>query len=385
MSELGVAILAVDDEQRTVLQMQVDSTTIARTAHSFNCFPMGTADSVLRRLHDLRPDVAVLDVPATNAAIALRAIELLHLELPKLAIFAIGDMSQPQNIVNAMRAGAREFLERPTTTSALLEAFVRLAAAQRKATGGEQRGKIITVLNAKGGNGATTVAVNCALALQAAHGNVAIIDLAPLGHVALHLNLKPSFSITDALQNLHRLDASLLDSFMARHEGLNILAGAATPITDSGGELARLFDLLVEHYSYVIVDVSTRLDACTRVATDVSDIVLLVAQTDVASLWSAAHVRQYLGESSGGERVRLVLNRFRRIAGFSESDAEAATGVKLLWKLPNQYAAVSSAIDRGVPVIQQNHAEIGRSFAGLADALAEKDSKRKSWSLFKTV
>ena len=41
-------------------------------------------------------------------------------------------MTQPQVIVSAMRAGAREFIERPTTTTDLLEAFVRLTTAQRE-------------------------------------------------------------------------------------------------------------------------------------------------------------------------------------------------------------------------------------------------------------
>jgi len=142
----------------------------------------------------------------------------------------------------------------------------------------------------------------------------------------------------------------------------------------------------VSQYRYVVVDSSTRLDAATRLVCNLSEHVLLVAHTDVASLWSAARVLQYLGESGGRERVGLVLNRFRKIPGFSESDAETATGAKLLWKIPNHYFAVSNSIDRGVPVIQQNHSEIARSFSGLATTLTENDDvKRPGWSLFKTV
>jgi pilus assembly protein CpaE len=389
MAELAVAILAIEDEQRTVLQMQVDGTTVARAVHSFSGFPVGSTDLILRRIHDLRPDVLVIDIPPNNSTAALRAIELLHAEVPKSAIFAVGSMSQPQTIVNAMRAGAREFIERPTTTTALLEAFVRLASAQRKAKGTEQRGRIITVLNAKGGSGATTVAINSALALQSTHGNCAVVDLAPLGHAALHLNLQPPFGVNDAMKNLHRLDSSLLESFMAQHPGgLHLLAGTTTPfVTEpSTGEFARLFDVLVAHYRFVVVDASTRLDACTRLVCDLSDMVLLVAHADVASLWSAARVRQFLSENGNGERVRLVLNRFRKIPGFSDADAESATGTKLFWKIPNHFPAVSAAIDRGLPIVQQNHSEIARSFVGLAAALCETDdNKRKSWSLFKTA
>ena len=196
--------------------------------------------------------------------------------------------------------------------------------------------------------------------------------------------------MADAIRNLHRLDSSLLESFMTRHpDGLHLLAGISAPaaIEPSTSEFAALFDMLVGHYRYVVVDASTRLDPSTRLICNLSECVLLVAHTDVASLWSAARVLQYLGESGGRERVRLVLNRFRKIPGFSESDAEAATGAKLLWKIPNHYFAVSNSIDRGVPVIQQNHSEIARSFSGLAAALTDSDDsgKRMTWSLFKTV
>jgi Flp pilus assembly CpaE family ATPase len=145
--------------------------------------------------------------------------------------------------------------------------------------------------------------------------------------------------------------------------------------------------LLASHFGYVVVDASTRLDSTTRLVCNLSETVLLVAHTDVASLWSAARVQQYLGETGARERVRLVLNRFRKIPGFSEADAEAAAGIKLLWKIPNHYFAVSSAIDRGVPLMQQNHTEIARSFSGLAAHLTQNDDavKRAAWSLFKTV
>jgi len=299
-------------------------------------------------------------------------------------------MAQPQVIVNAMRAGAREFIERPTTTTDLLEAFVRLSAAQRKVRRDEARGKVFTVVNAKGGSGATTIAVNLALALQSAHSNVGLVDIASLGHAALHLNLKPAFSVADAIHNLHRLDSSLLESFMTRHAGgLQVLAGANTPaaLEPSTAEFARLFDMMVSHFRYVVVDASTRLDSATRLVCNLSETVLLVAHTDVASLWSAARVLHYLADTGSGERVRLVLNRFRKIPGFSEADAEAAAGAKLLWKIPNQYFAVSAAIDRGIPLMQQNHTEIARSFTGLAAALTQNDDevKRSAWSLFKTV
>src|ERR1035438_1470798 len=137
MPELSVVIVATDNEQRAVLQVLVDGTSVARTVHTCASFPVAASDPVTRRVRAANPDVTLVDIPADNPALALRAIELLHQEMADAAIFAIGNLNQPQIIVNAMRAGAREFIERPTTTTDLLEAFVRLTTAQRRGRQGE--------------------------------------------------------------------------------------------------------------------------------------------------------------------------------------------------------------------------------------------------------
>lgn len=388
--KVSVVIVATDNEQRTLLQVLVDGTSVAQTAHTCAGYPMAAADPVTRRVRAANPDVTLVDIPADNPTMALRAIELLHQEMPDTAIFAVGNLNQPQVIVNAMRAGAREFIERPTNTTDLLEAFVRLSTAQRRARQEGLRGKVFLVINAKGGNGATTVAVNLALALQSAHGQTALVDLAPLGHAALHMNLKPVFNVADATRNLHRMDGRLLESFMTRHSGgLQLLAGTNVPagVDSSTAEFVRLFDMLVTHYRYVVVDASSRFDPASRLIASLSETVLLVACSDVASLWSAARVHQYLGESGNRDRVRLVLNRFRKVPGFSEADAESAVGAKLIWRVPNQYFAISTAIDRGTPVVDQRSSDIARCFSGLAQELTRNDLdvKRTAWKLFNTV
>jgi pilus assembly protein CpaE len=216
------------------------------------------------------------------------------------------------------------------------------------------------------------------------------VDLALLGHCALHLNLKPAFTISDALSNLHRLDASLLDSYMVRQEGgLQVLAGANAPVASepSVSDFARLFDMMVGQFRYIVVDASSRLDGATRLVSNLAEKILLVAHADVASLWSAGRVAQYLGETGSRDRFGLVLNRHRKVAGFNETETEAAIGAPVLWRIPNQYFAVSTAIDRGIPLMQQGSTEISRSITGLAHELTKDDLdvKRTALSLFKTV
>jgi pilus assembly protein CpaE len=388
MPELAVIVLSRDAEQRSILQLLVEGTRVARAVQTFNNLPVAVADPTVRRIQNQHPDVVLIDVPPADAAPALRAIEILQQEVPGAALFAVGSMAQPQVIVTAMRSGAREFLERPLSTAGLLEAFVRLTTSQRSVQRDSVRGKIFAIVNAKGGSGATTVAVNLALALQSVHGQSALGDLAALGHTALHLNVQPPFTIYDAIRNLHRLDSSLLESFTTRHSsGLQLLAGAASPgeAQPSPAEFARLFDLLAAYFRYTVVDLSTRIDPITRLVCDLSETVLVIAGTDVASLWSAARVQQYLSENGSRDRLRLVLNRFRKIAGFQEKEVEAASGLPLLWKIPNHYVTVASAIDRGVPLVLHDRSEMARSFTGLAEKLTESHTaaKRPAWSLFK--
>ncbi len=145
--------------------------------------------------------------------------------------------------------------------------------------------------------------------------------------------------------------------------------------------------MMVGQFHYIVVDASSRLDTATRLVSNLSEKILLIAHADVASLWSAGRVAQYLGESGSRDRFALVLNRYRKVAGFNEAETEVAIGAPVLWRIPNQYFAVSAAIDRGVPVMQQGNTEIARSISGLAAHLTKDDLdvKRTAWSLFKTV
>jgi pilus assembly protein CpaE len=327
----------------------------------------------LRQLQDQRAEVVLVNIDPQNPQRAIRTIELIHGSMPEVTIFAVGEINQPTNIVSAMRAGAREFLDYGATREALIEAFTRFSATLSRSQRSSSKARVFTFLNAKGGAGATTTAVNTAVALQEAHGRVVLVDFAPIGHTALQLNLRPQFTLIDALQNLHRMDGSLLDGLMTPYRnGLHLLAGAQQPhnAVPSASELARLFDLLVGQYHFVVVDGSGRMDSTMQMICDLSNAVLLVAQTDVVSLWSAGRINAFLQEGAGRDRLRLVLNRYKKIPGFSDEDVEKATNCKVLWKVPNNYQVIGPAIDKGSPVAAQGNHEIGRSYQGLAAELA---------------
>ncbi len=372
MNKLMVAVLAGDAEQRDQLKLQVEGTGIAQVVFAVESYPAAPQDSLLKKISDSNPEVVLVDVGPEDTVSALRAVELIHGQMRQVAVFAIGKMDKPQVIVTAMRAGAKEYLERPTSVANLLESLARYASAQGTRHDSGTRGKVITVVGAKGGSGATTVAVNLAMALHGVHGHVALVDLAPIGNAALHFSAKPQFTLVDAMQNLHRLDLALLEGFMTQCEGgLRLLAGSLRP-TDppSAEQLARLLDLMVKHYRYIVVDASSRMDAATRAVCNFSETVLMVSQVDAPSIWTGGQVQQYLAESAGQEKIRLVLNRYRKVTGLGDHEIEAAAHCKVLWHVPNHYQAIHGSIESGTPVAQMNtDSDLSRSFQGLAQEL----------------
>jgi len=374
MHGIAVALLTEDREQLAVLQNRLESTHVARIVFSNVGFPLSATDSVMRQMQSQRAEVVIVDVNSEDPQRAIHTIELIRASTSDVAIFAVGDMRNPMAIVGAMRAGAGEYIDRMAGAEGLADAFGRFTASRSKTRSGTGRARVFTVINAKGGSGATTLAVNTAVALQQHHGQTILVDFSPIGHAALHLNARPTFSVMDALQNLHRMDASLLEGLMtSTKDGLHLLAGPQQPYTTApaAAELARLFDLLVSHYRYVVVDCSGRMDQTIRLLSDLSNVVLMVVQTDVVSLWSAGRIRSFLEESNGRKHLRLVMNRYKKIPGFSEEDVERATTCKILWKIPNNYQLIAPAIDKGTPVAAHDSQEVSRAFRSLADLLAQ--------------
>jgi pilus assembly protein CpaE len=372
-------ILAVDSDRRDLLKELVASAfplTSSAVQVFASAFPVEESDPVMAQMRERRPDIVIVDFPRQNMASALSTIELVHAELPQASIIAMGDMLDGQAVIGAMRSGACEFLPSSCTADDLSHSVgeLRPISGQGKTLSG---GRLVTVVNAKGGCGATTVAVNIAVTLQKERGgNCVLVDLAPLGHAALHLSANPSFGIATALRSLGRLDQSLVEGLITHCEcGIDLLAGMESPADFDvpADGLRRLFELLTERYRYVIVDASSRLDPMLRSTCDASDLVLLVADANtLALLWSAARVQRYLaGDRSVYDKIQLVLNRFDPKFPLSDTDAEAATDAHVLWKIPSEALVVGPSVDSGVPVVLKKNSEAGKSLKGLAAAVAD--------------
>ena len=126
--------------------------------------------------------------------------------------------------------------------------------------GGSERkpGRVTAVFATKGGVGVTTVATNLAVCLAQREASTLLIDLdARQSDVATFLNLRSSYSVLDAFENVGRMDESFLRGLLVRHSsGLWVLPGPSRiERIQFGAEPVRVgIEIMRSHFDHVIVD-----------------------------------------------------------------------------------------------------------------------------------
>lgn len=387
---LKFSFIANEESARQGLEAALRATGRATLAGRGLSLPLALllSDPQIKQLQAQAPEAVIIDTPEDRPETALDLVSWIRSQMPLATIMVVGPMEPPQRIVQAMRAGANEYLEQPLRAAALEEALTHCAATRSPDQRPGTRGKLFAVLGARGGCGATTVAVNLALSLHSQRREsdpaVVLLDAAPLGHAALHLNLKPQFTLADLLAHANRLDAAMLTSLMQRHaSGLELLAGPSAPLPGLSEEDHKSWvELLARSFPTIVVDLSARLDGLTKAVLEFADRILFVSQTDMVSLWSAAKVRQYL-DASTRMRFELVLNRFNPSADVDLTALEGITHTPILWKLPNAHALVEEAIEHGQPPAAKGDSELATSYMELAaNLLGRPVKKSRGWLPF---
>ena len=287
---------------------------------------------------------------------ALAAIERLRAAAPNASIFMVAPEATPDLILKAMRAGANEFLTWPSSGGPFHEAVSRAASRRQAATPGAGA-TTLAFIGSKGGAGTTTLAVNCAVELaRMSRRPAVIVDLKPgLGEVTLFLGVRSRYSLLDAIDNLHRLDAEFLKELVVKHKsGLDILAGSDQFERPGGGDSAgveEVLRLLTQQYAHIIIDAGTQLTACTTAALYMADTIYLVPNPDVPSVRNAQRLLDRLGQLGAcDERVHILLNRASEPYPIPPDQIEKALGRPIDQMFPSDYRTVSAALNSGVPL-----------------------------------
>jgi pilus assembly protein CpaE len=359
MSQLAAIIVSQDEEFRRQLGCLLRAGGV----------PVGVIEDQRAQPLAIAPDLALVDIRG-DAPSGIAAIERLRSTFASVVIFAVAASTDPELILQAMRAGANEFLTWPPAEESFHGA-VRRTAARRESTQASARPPSITLVffGAKGGAGTTTVAVNCAVELaRLTHRPTIIVDLkACLGEVALFLGVRPRFTVLDAIENLHRLDRDFLKELVVRHKsGLEILAASEQfdrPNAQDAGAVEELLRVLSRSHDFLVVDAGNSINSCSLAALYAADTIFLITNPDVPSVRNAQRlierVRQ-LGASA--ERIRIVLNRFAETLMIGPKQIETALGYSIDQMFSSDYKTVSTALNSGVPLALTNHSELATQF-----------------------
>jgi pilus assembly protein CpaE len=332
-----------------------------------------------------RPDAVIVALDADQAK-ALQLISRLKAEHPALPVVAISARGDGQSILQALRAGAKEFLTQPVVLEELLATLQNISPAPQVNGLLKPGSLVVAVLGSRGGIGATSLAVNlgCSLA-QNKNNSVALIDIdLALGDADVALDLIPDHTLADVAMNIERLDMQFLRRALCKHAtGLALLARPLR-IEEIGliheEHLQRLISLLRASYTHLLLDLGKSFTGPDLTALRLADLILVVAQLELTSVRNVVRILHNVGEEAGmGDKVRVVLNRVG--SDFWEGDvsqkkAEDTIGQPFFWKVPNDFKAVGGSRAAGVPLIQHApRCKAQQSFARLADALSAQPAQ----------
>jgi pilus assembly protein CpaE len=324
------------------------------------------------------PDIGIVAIDKDQEK-ALRLVEQINHTSPECDILVTSPSSDGDLILQAMRAGAKEFLGQPVELNDLVQAIERIS--ERPALRGESKARgcsVIAVAGSTGGVGTTSVAVNLGCSLAANEKNsVVLVDLdLCLGDADVCLDAIPDFTLLDVAQNSTRMDFMLLKRSLTKHSSGLFLLPRPVQLDDiddiTPDDLSRLVGLLKATFSHIILDLSKSFGPLDRLALDLADHVLLVTQLDLPCLRNVVRLMMSFNEMDGlTDKVKVVVNR----VGVDKSQisfkkAQETIGREIYWQVPNDFRTMVEVRNNGVPLLEQApKAAITHSMNQLAESL----------------
>lgn len=174
-------------------------------------------------------------------------------------------------------------------------------------------GKIISLLNHKGGVGKTTSAINIGAGLVELGKRTLLIDLDPQANLTLSLGIpRQKVTIYEALRGEAELEPfSYKEGLDVITSSLDLSSAEMELINEAGREyiLRELFETVIEDYDFIIIDCPPSLGLLTLNALTCSDYVYIPLQTEFLALQGLAKIKQII------DKVRFRLNKKLQIGG----------------------------------------------------------------------
>jgi pilus assembly protein CpaE len=252
------------------------------------------------------PNVIILETEAHSDILA-GLDELAGVCDPGTRVIVIGTAGDITPYRELIRRGVNDYVIGPVQVLDIVRSICSLFSASEAVT----VGRMIAVVGAKGGVGASTVAHNIAwhIARDVALDSVVIdLDLA-FGTAGLDYNQDPVQGIANAVFSPDRLDSSFMERLLAKcTDNLSLLAAPATleQVYDFGADaFDSIFDTLRMTTPCIVLDVPHQWCAWTRRALVGADDILIVAEPDLANMRNTKNLVNMLKSARPNDRPPL--------------------------------------------------------------------------------
>ena len=360
----------------------------------------GEFEGIIASQHELRlakhdnrrvADLLILELDEDRGK-TFSQVQTILAASPGTEIFLTSLRLEPEVLLEAFRAGVKEFIPQPINRAELEDALLRLKERHRgKQPATVKRGKLITIIGSKGGVGTTTVAVNLAASLRQASpdGSVALVDLNPqFGDAALFLDMEPAHTMGDVAKNITRLDETFLMSILSKHSSGLYLLPSANAVEEIGlltPEAAeKTLELLQTMFDYVVIDSGDSLADTTLATLNISPTVFLVCTLTVPVLRNTKRLLNILSHLRyPTDHLNILVNRYEKHTEVSLGDMEVVLGRQASWMIPNDYFTTMNAINKGQPLsVTSARADVTKNFLKLAQTFITDKQQDHKTSVF---
>lgn len=388
MDKISTVIISDEFSTKEVLKLFVSEFDNLETIDDFNNY-----SDIFNILASSKGKSLLIVDLSTNKIKNLDFILQVTKECKNCKVLALSDNPSVELIIEVMRAGAKEFVPVPIIKNEFFEAIKKLVTEMNEPVK-KNKCKIISVFSNKGGIGKTSLATNLALELaKITKENIALIDLNfQMGDITTFLDLKPSFNISYMLENLDKINETFLLSTLERYKNTSLYVLADPPYFKQADniqprQITRLFDTLKETFSYIIVDAEASFDGKNIAALDNSDLIMLVTVANLPALRNTQRCLE-LFEKLGydKEKIKIVVNRYMENDEIKEVDIEKVLSKDIYWKIPNNYFAIMSAINKGIPVSDVNDTtNVSQSYKKLAQQISDNLYRQNMVEKFENI
>jgi pilus assembly protein CpaE len=284
----------------------------------------------------------------------------------QVPLIVCGPVNSPEAMRLSMQAGARDYLPEQVSENDLVASVQRIQEETAR-TSTTANGKLVVVINGKGGSGGSFLATNLAHSLVVdAEKRTTLIDLdLQFGGLCRYLDLNPKMGILEALEVVREMDEISADAYTTPHSsGLRLLSAQSTRLVLPGelnfDDLEALLGIYLTTNEFLVADAPNRLDAVSEFFLKRADNVIVVVQQSLPCVQDAARLLQLLTKEIlvSPKRIAVVVNRFDKKSPIEIGDVQQALHQDRLITVPNQYKIAAESINSGIPA-----ADISRNAA----------------------